>query len=1316
MGPLVVDCFRCDRLAACRHYISQGNGAAEPAILFVGQNPGDQEDMDKQGRPFIGRAGQLAKYLCEAADVPRADVRWVNAVRCHSPSNAKPTTTEVENCHDYLLDEITATHPGCIVALGETAFHSLYLLPRHRQALHRYEQGALADWQRECQRIQALTDHAVADWEASVLNWQAAGGKKGTGEAKPLKPKPQTKPKVPKKPVKEKMSMTSVAGVTLFQPETGIPLIVTYHPSWIMRGKWDKADLVTAHYKKAYRIGSGEQAAEGQLGDYHVIQTLSDLIRLRDYLLSDEVEKIYFDTETIGPEDKRTDGTNWMRAELLCISLAGKAGEGWVVPILQQGGETCEWWHGLYKQVIAILKEIFGCDKPKEGQNLLFDLAILEREADWPFIDAETAFGIKVNGYLEDTELKHQMVAETLPHNMTSVLAMHTDMPFYEEEIHHLSQGKKRMDLVPNEITWKYSGADADGLPRIDGVLEPIIVEEGTDFVLEEIAQPLLRLCWNMQKRGVPIDIEYFGRLCQFYALQVDRVEQELYDCVPDYDWFQYDRLATEKKRAAGKKVKDKNYDDKTPKYLYPPVLQDLLFRHLALPVPDRKTKGGRNCEPCRLGICFDHIETGKDALKDIKSAMGPNAHLILDILLELKALVKVRGTYLDGGKGGWKIHIRDDDRIHPTVQVSRVETGRLAFKRPSIQNPPKGIHIHPKPTMCGGKPCPYVYDEAFGIDTTNAFRDIIAAPEGYGIMNVDWNQLEVWVLAYKLRDQFGDRTLLDVLESGLDIHTFAARNMFPAIDPELADHEWRRAHGDLRDKAKVFVFGCVPMDTQALTPSGWKTYGQLEKGDPVYAYDPGIRQLVVTPIEEKVYYEEADLVRLQNRSFDVMVTPNHRWYSRRRTSDGKTKRYEEGYRHTYDLSTEDNLIVAAPATDTGEQLLLSKEESELLGWYYGDGWSQGAISICQTKPEGVERIRHLLRSMGYAYAEYPPRANGNYSWRLTARSSRALSRKAQLDDGLETLVLRMTSAQRKAFLAGLLGADGSKNGRAWVLTQNEGSVLEAGRLAMFLEGAFPTSSLNDTRGNMPNYKVRASKPVVTGQKLRQIPAGRAPVWCIKTKYGSWVMRQGDCITITGNTNYGLTIPGTMERLHCTEEEAKDLMSRWLRVCPGLPKYFAYIRKMVMEEGYVDDRFLRRRHTGSVDLLRQMGERNELEGLVRECFNMPIQAGGSDLHSYVSVATDQYEPLINRDVGAIFSVHDSLTFLFPWPDNDAAVEIAWLIKNLWQKLAWNMPTPEGERLHWKTVCEVEWGRTWGTPKFRLNSRGVLENLKEEATT
>lgn len=521
-------------------------------------------------------------------------------------------------------------------------------------------------------------------------------------------------------------------------------------------------------------------------GIFLTITSLRELRALRDYLLAPEVEVIGFDTETTG--------LSWIDCEILSIQFSGGKGEGYTVPILWNSDgagdiDLYPAWVGKLDKMVAILREIFGSDKPKMGHNVLFDLRMIERDGTNVWMNAFTAWGIKVNGRLIDTELHHHAIAESLPHNMTSVLTTHTDVEFYESGI---KKFKKAMWLAPNDMMWEYGARDAEGLFHMLENLRPIAEDEGVDYVLDNITTPMLRVCREIEENGFPVDIDYFDRLCQFYKAEIARAEAELWAAVPH--------------RQPGWK------------YNYAPELREVLFHELRIPKSSRKTDSGRGCTDCADGVCFSHAQTGKDALLEIADT---HPHPVLNIILELKNLTKRRSVYLDGGRGGMKRFIRLDFRIHPSMKISRAETGRLASENPNSQNIPSYVHIHQigrdtcADSGCTGPSCAQTHDHClsfythtFGINTCNAFHDIVRAGPGKTIINIDWAALELWAMAYRILKDIGDRTLLDMLETGQDPHLWMARQMYPTIDPQLNDKEWKAAHPILRRRAKNCNFG----------------------------------------------------------------------------------------------------------------------------------------------------------------------------------------------------------------------------------------------------------------------------------------------------------------------------------------------------------------------------------------------------------------------------------------------------------------------------------------------------------------------------
>jgi uracil-DNA glycosylase family 4 len=114
----ILHCRLCP-LAAGRKNAVPGEGSFQASLMFVGEAPGADEDA--QGRPFVGRAGQLLTRIIKAMKFKRGEVFITNVVKCRPPQNRTPLREEVETCRDYLLRQIDAISPGVIVSLGKVA-------------------------------------------------------------------------------------------------------------------------------------------------------------------------------------------------------------------------------------------------------------------------------------------------------------------------------------------------------------------------------------------------------------------------------------------------------------------------------------------------------------------------------------------------------------------------------------------------------------------------------------------------------------------------------------------------------------------------------------------------------------------------------------------------------------------------------------------------------------------------------------------------------------------------------------------------------------------------------------------------------------------------------------------------------------------------------------------------------------------------------------------------------------------------------------------------------------------------------------------
>jgi DNA polymerase len=124
-------CTKC-KLSRGRTTIVFGSGAAEARLLIIGEGPGEEED--RQGKPFVGRAGQLLTKMLESVGITRDEVYICNIVKCRPPGNRNPEPDEIAACAPYLAGQLAAIQPGVICTLG--TFSSQHIL-RTREPISR---------------------------------------------------------------------------------------------------------------------------------------------------------------------------------------------------------------------------------------------------------------------------------------------------------------------------------------------------------------------------------------------------------------------------------------------------------------------------------------------------------------------------------------------------------------------------------------------------------------------------------------------------------------------------------------------------------------------------------------------------------------------------------------------------------------------------------------------------------------------------------------------------------------------------------------------------------------------------------------------------------------------------------------------------------------------------------------------------------------------------------------------------------------------------------------------------------------------------
>ena len=111
-------CHKCG-LAETRHNVVFGEGNRSAEVMFIGEGPGEQEDLT--GRPFVGRAGQFLDEMLSIIDLDRSQYFIGNMVKCRPPQNRVPLNVEMDACIGYLRNQVALIRPKIVVCLGRIA-------------------------------------------------------------------------------------------------------------------------------------------------------------------------------------------------------------------------------------------------------------------------------------------------------------------------------------------------------------------------------------------------------------------------------------------------------------------------------------------------------------------------------------------------------------------------------------------------------------------------------------------------------------------------------------------------------------------------------------------------------------------------------------------------------------------------------------------------------------------------------------------------------------------------------------------------------------------------------------------------------------------------------------------------------------------------------------------------------------------------------------------------------------------------------------------------------------------------------------------
>lgn len=414
--------------------------------------------------------------------------------------------------------------------------------------------------------------------------------------------------------------------------------------------------------------------------------------------------------------------------------------------------------------------------------------------------------------------------------------------------------------------------------------------------------------------------------------------------------------------------------------------------------------------------------------------------------------------------------------------------------------------------------------------------RALFGAGEGYKQIGYDADGLEARIEGHYTMRYPGGKKYAEslVAEKPNDVHTQTKNKIIEITGIE----------DFTRDSAKTVKYACLPTDnTQVLTPKGWKNYTEISVGDEVFGMDPSTKTLVKTVVEQKHFYENAEIVKLENNLFSVESTPDHRWFGWKRA---KGKEIVPTFFTTEDINTEYNILAGGKCFEIGNKV--TPKQASVVGWLLSDGyykWSEesegtstsfGAkrgIKMSFGQDEG-KYLYTLMDDLEQAGLDFTRTVDGSFST-LTVKSSSARdfmdsvceSRKNKHEYDWVSWVCALSPEARKSFLYKFWLADGDSKGKSFyhdtlTFSQNCGNVAEALKVALLLEGRRVTD-------NKKSEKCRTIRGVwkkhLTMQRVTKTFVENKDVFCLTTTAGTFVIRQGNYYGVTGNCAYGAQPP-----------------------------------------------------------------------------------------------------------------------------------------------------------------------------------------------
>lgn len=574
---------------------------------------------------------------------------------------------------------------------------------------------------------------------------------------------------------------TVVKGTQISQE---IEVIPTFSPSYIDRMP-EHLNTWASDLLKAYNLSKGIVTQKGTTIAVP-ITTIEKVKELIGYC--QETGIAFFDFETTEITDKGVFDENFY-ATMLSVSF--QIGSAYTIPLFHK--DSC-FTHDECNEILSLVKQgIFENDTIRKiAHNLYYDASVLY------------IYGISLLGRVDDTMLMHHLLDETKMHGLKTLVAEYfPEYSGYDSEISNY-----KWDSVPINLLSQYAAIDTDLGLRLMIQLENELQRDIPSYIIyRNLTMAAFKPLWGASMTGMDIDRKFLSEAIievkklirrQSARMKAHPTVLRYTECLTDYltskaiketeeklaKWILTHTkvTATEEKMReklrglkAGTEVVYKGFSFGSPKQLV-----DLLYNS-------------------DYGFTFLAVKksTGKDILDTLNDKSG-----FVDSLNTWRSLKKTLSTYLEGLDN----RLDSNDRIHTTFKLQGTRSGRLSSANPNLQNIPNI----------------YKLKEEDLIKATGYVKQSFISPEGYTLVQLDYSQAELRIIASFAKDE----AMMEVYKDNGDIHSLTAAKMLGVSLEEFKTLD-KGVQKEARSKAKAVNFGLI----YGMGAKGFMEYARIQYG-----------------------------------------------------------------------------------------------------------------------------------------------------------------------------------------------------------------------------------------------------------------------------------------------------------------------------------------------------------------------------------------------------------------------------------------------------------------------------------------------------